>query len=151
MGWFTDDHPGHEGYTVGLIPVEPPKVRCQRTPRKDPHDCKRTCPGDPKGYDPCLPVDGPGAAEFFTWLSFSDQWRELRYPEKYEGAIRRVQGACSCGWRSQVLTAPFRTHYVPHMVFFDEAVEKAAEDDVIAQWKHHLQTPAPARLGLVKL
>lgn len=149
MGWVNQDHPSHEGYVVGLVPVEPPSVRCRRRPRANPHDCQRQCPSD-RLHFPCLPREGdPLTDAWETWMR-REKWRELGMfdnDSKPIERVHRIQIGCSCGWRSPVFHAPLGTKYYPHTT----DVPEFAEDDLLTVWRHHLTAPTLQRLHMAEV
>ncbi len=66
-----------------------------------------------------------------------DRWRELRYPNDKITVLhlKRVQVACTCGWRSQVLHAPIGTRFDPYCVSFSD---ERYDDDASRMWDHHV-------------
>lgn len=159
MGWINEDHPGHEGYLVALVEVEPPVIACSRGSRTaERHQAVHQCPLRKRIGGPCVPAKRGSGSEnreaWYRWLSRHPQWRELRYadePPREERKIFRVQVACDCGWRSQVLRAPFGTTWSPSVVWLPEASvhAEAWEEAARKLWGEHARAGLPEPLAAI--
>lgn len=76
--------------------------------------------------------------------------RELSYFNKDNdavGEIRLIQAACSCGWRSSRIAAPYGTFYSPHHIATSPEMEEIAHQLWLlhsAPWPPAVRTsPAP--------
>lgn len=59
----------------------------------------------------------------------SKSWRELSYFNRDNdavGDIQLIQAACTCGWRSARIVAPYGTFYSPHHIATSPEMEEIA-------------------------
>jgi hypothetical protein len=122
MGWFNDEFPGHEGYIVGLVPVDLEAARAAGA----------------------LDLGGE------EWRQYLDRhgrpvcWRELSSkgaagePDKHQ-TVRVIQVGCDCGWRSQHFYAPSGTRFAPSIVLLPREGAEGLEDHALRVWRRHCE------------
>lgn len=73
----------------------------------------------------------------------SEHMRQLAYPhddhERHD--VVKLQGACSCGWRSPRFTAPYGTKWYPHTVELPDFADEHVRAVVLKLWREHLRHP----------
>lgn len=69
----------------------------------------------------------------------SDLWREVHYPEKHEGEVKRLAVGCTCGWRSPLCVAPYGTRWAPYSIWLPERDEGRYEDKACRVWRQHMR------------
>ncbi len=135
MGWLHDRYPEHEGYVVGLVPVEPEAAKAAAAPELHGAEISRE-----------------------EWHQYVNRygrpiwWRELSgrgasgTPDDAQ-PVREIQVGCDCGWRSRRFFAPPGTRYSPSIVSFpDEGNEVGFEDYARRVWRRHCEDSARAEV-----
>ena len=94
--------------------------------------------------------DLPGHEGYIVGLvqDETSSWRkrELRMGDEAQ-PVEHIAVACDCGWRSQIVRAPYGTRFLPSTVVFRELDEERVEDLALAHWREHVERERRRRFG----